>query len=160
MPRSHEVDDLFGIHNGTTTSPHDQIRHRKPAGQAQSPIFEPHRVPLIEDHGATTTPPTASGGAAHPSHDRSAGPIIVRPMRSDRALAELKELREAAATPEVQCEGAAHDGWKAKVIVVMRQVLGDQSTTLDQFTNHRYTVDGWTGWSSEYEGDRRYFTGL
>jgi predicted nucleotide-binding protein len=80
-------------------------------------------------------------------------------MRSDRALAELKALREAAATPEVQSGGAAHDAWKAKVTVVMRQVLGDKSTTLDRFTNHRYTVGVWTGAPGEAEDDLRYFAG-
>lgn len=78
-------------------------------------------------------------------------------MRSDRALAELKALREAAGTPEVLCGGAAYDAWKAKVIVVMRQVLGDKSTTLDRFTNHRYTVGLWTGAPGEAEDDLRYF---
>ena len=80
-------------------------------------------------------------------------------MRSDRALAELKALREAAATPEVQREGAAHDAWKAKVIVVMRQVLGDKSPTLDRFTNLRYSVGVWGGSPGEAEDDRRYFAG-
>ncbi|MCA1606184.1 MAG: nucleotide-binding protein [Acidobacteria bacterium] len=78
-------------------------------------------------------------------------------MRSDRALVEMKALKEAAATAEVQRSSAAHDAWKAKVIVVMRQALGDQSTTLDRFTNLRYTVGLWTGAPVEAERDRRYF---
>ncbi|MGH3937399.1 MAG: TIR domain-containing protein [Pseudonocardiaceae bacterium] len=70
---------------------------------------------------------------------------------------ELKALKEAAAAEEVQRSGAAHEAWKAKVIVVMRQVLGDQSATLDRFTNLRYTVGFWTGASGEAERDRQYF---
>lgn len=96
-------------------------------------------------------------GASRPLHAASAGLVIVRSTRLDRALVELKALKEAASTAKVQREGATHDGWKAKVIVVMRQALGDQSTTLDRFTDLRYTVGIWTGAPGEAEDDRRYF---
>jgi hypothetical protein len=78
-------------------------------------------------------------------------------MRSDRTLAELKALREAAATPEVQREGPAHDAWNAKTIMVMRQALGDKSTTLDRFTNLSYFIGVWNGAPGEVERDRQYF---
>lgn len=78
-------------------------------------------------------------------------------MKLDRALTELAALKEAAATPEVQREGAAHDAWKAKVIVVLRQALGERSTTLERFTDIRYHVGVWSGAPGEAERDRQYF---
>lgn len=45
------------------------------------------------------------------------------------------------------------------MIVVMRQVLGDKSTTLDRFTDLRYSVGVWSGRRARAEDDRRYFAG-
>jgi predicted nucleotide-binding protein len=86
--------------------------------------------------------------------DRFSYRPVVKP---DRAVAELKTLKKDAGTPEVQREGAAHDAWKAKVIAVMRQALGDESTTLERFTELRYYVGVWCGSPGEDARDRQYF---
>lgn len=78
-------------------------------------------------------------------------------MKLDRALTELRALKEAAATPEVQRSGAEHDAWRAKTLVVMRQALGEESTTLKQFDKFRYQIGVWSGAPGEAERDRRYF---
>lgn len=43
------------------------------------------------------------------------------------------------------------------MIVVMRQALGDRSTTLERFTDLRYHVGVWSGAPGEAERDRQYF---
>jgi hypothetical protein len=78
-------------------------------------------------------------------------------MRLEQALRELHILKEAAGTPAVQRSSAEHDAWKAKVIVVMRNALGADSSTLERFTQLRYSVGIWTGSPDEPERDRQYF---
>ncbi|GIF20236.1 putative nucleotide-binding protein [Actinoplanes tereljensis] len=78
-------------------------------------------------------------------------------MKLDRAVQELKSLKDAAAGPEVQRDGAVHDAWKAKAAAVMRQALGDESPTLQQFNKIGYHIGIYSGALGEAERDRQYF---
>lgn len=78
-------------------------------------------------------------------------------MTPSRASAELRKLREQAASPEVQRDGAEHDAWKAKVDAVIAASLGQESATLKSFRDLRYHVGVWTGAPGEKEEDARYF---
>lgn len=78
-------------------------------------------------------------------------------MTPVRAIQELQELRDQAASPEVQRNGAEHEAWKAKVDVVMAVSLSQGSTTLSKFRDLRYDIGVSTGADGEADDDARYF---
>jgi predicted nucleotide-binding protein len=74
-----------------------------------------------------------------------------------RAVEELRNLRALAETPEVQRWGPEHSSWKAKVMAVMENSLGKESSTLHQFNELRYGLGIWTGDPGEAQQDAQYF---
>lgn len=78
-------------------------------------------------------------------------------MEPRRAAEELRKLRAEAGTPEIQRSGPEHKAWKAKVIAVMQGGIGEDSSTLREFRQLRYTVGVWLGAPGEAERDAQYF---
>src|SRR5260370_36488645 len=64
-------------------------------------------------------------------HDRG------RSLQPRRAVEELRNLRDQAATPEVRRTGPEHKSWRAKVVAVMQAALGQDSKTLAEFRKLR-----------------------
>jgi hypothetical protein len=54
-----------------------------------------------------------------------------------------RKLRDQADAPEIQRSGPEHKSWKAKVVAVMQRGLGQNSGTLHEFQQLRYTVGVW-----------------
>jgi predicted nucleotide-binding protein len=75
----------------------------------------------------------------------------------ERAIEELRKLRNQAGTPEVRGDGPEHDAWKAKVDAVMKAALGEDSETLHEFRDVRYRIGIYSGAPGEAEEDARYF---
>jgi len=81
-------------------------------------------------------------------------------MKPERAVEELRKLKEqAGGDSEVQASTPAHKAWKAKVTAVLRQSLGGDSSTVQQFEAMRYHIGVWTGSPGEAAEDARYFRG-
>ncbi|MGW4394923.1 TIGR02391 family protein [Amycolatopsis nivea] len=81
-------------------------------------------------------------------------------MKPEQAIAELEELKsEAETSPLVQASTPAHRAWKAKVVAVLENSLGPDSSVLKQFVALRYSVGIWTGAPGEKDRDARYFRG-
>ena len=70
-------------------------------------------------------------------------------MLPERAIEELRKLRDQAGTPEVRREGLEHDAWKAKVDAVMKSALGADSDTLREACTvlRRLNWRGLTAWA-------------
>lgn len=101
--------------------------------------------------------PTES--AAEPATPSGSAPTIVRRMKPDKAIEELRKLRADAETDEVRRSGPSHDAWKAKVRVIMQRALGPEATVLKSFENVGYFIGIYSGAPGEEERDRAYFAG-
>jgi predicted nucleotide-binding protein len=75
----------------------------------------------------------------------------------DRAIEELRKLRDQAGTPEVQREGPEHAAWKAKVNEVIKSALGNDSEMLREFSNIRYHIGIYSGAPGEAEENAKFF---
>ncbi len=78
-------------------------------------------------------------------------------VNQQRALDELRKLREQADAPEVRIDGPQHRTWKTKVDAIMKAALGADSGTLQQFRDLRYTIGISSGAPGEDEQDAHYF---
>ena len=78
-------------------------------------------------------------------------------LNARRAAEELKKLRSQADLPEIRRNGPEHKGWKAKVVAIMQAGLGQDSHTLREFQQLRYTVGVWSGAPGEAQRDAQYF---
>lgn len=87
----------------------------------------------------------------------SSRPVPSNHVTPAQASDELRKLREQAALPEVQRNGAEHEAWKAKVDAVMAAGLGQDSATLKKFRSLRYHVGVYSGAPGEKDRDRAYF---
>lgn len=112
-------------------------------------------VPDLETYWARRTEVLPGERPVPPSQNSRSVPFD--PVTPFQATEELVKLRDQAASPEVQRDGADHDAWKAKVDVVMATSLGPESPTLEKFRALNYSVGVWTGGPGEAEADARYF---
>ena len=78
-------------------------------------------------------------------------------MLPERAIEELRKLRDQARTPEVRRAGPEHAAWKAKVNGVIKSALGPDSDTLHGFRDVRYHIGVYSGAPGEAEQDAKYF---
>jgi predicted nucleotide-binding protein len=78
-------------------------------------------------------------------------------IRPERAIKELRALKQEAESADVQIAGPANDQWKAKVRAVIEQAIGRNASVLRDFEEVRYHIGVWTGAAGEVEEDQRYF---
>lgn len=78
-------------------------------------------------------------------------------VNAEQAVEELGKLRAQADEAAVRRDGPDHVSWKAKVDAVMRSALGEDSATLREYRDVRYSVGVWTGAPGEDQRDAQYF---
>lgn len=75
----------------------------------------------------------------------------------DRAIDELRSLKDESSQAVVRSSTPRHTSWKARTDAVLANSLGENSATLAKFRDLRYHVGIYTGGQGEAARDAAYF---
>jgi len=78
-------------------------------------------------------------------------------MKAERAIQELRLLRDEARQTQVRRESPEHKSWRARTGAVLARSLGQDAGVVREFRELRYHVGVWTGAPGEAEADARFF---